>query len=119
MAMEYVNFTNIQKFHEEFMLTQRHLPGSIESSDYAHNISELWKDFGFPKVEIEAVKVRIPKKASIPSEILVKSAKGKQLFQLNPTSQVKIHQKKHNLFFNIIHHICRPSIVLVPLGRGL
>ncbi len=55
LILEEVNYTNIQAFLEDFTAVKNHRVGSDESQNFAKNISDLWKDFGLDRVEINEI----------------------------------------------------------------
>ncbi len=55
LILEEVNYTNIRAFLEDFTAVKNHRVGSDDSQNFAKNISDLWKDFGLDRVEINEI----------------------------------------------------------------
>ena len=76
-ALDELNYTNIRRFYEEFTSSPHHLAGSEEGAAYAQNVSDLWRQFGLQKVEVEAVEVELPEPSGrIPSEVVIRDSEG-------------------------------------------
>ncbi|TRY69059.1 hypothetical protein TCAL_04427 [Tigriopus californicus] len=80
-AIDTISFSSIRDFFEEFTSENDHELGSIESSDYARSISQLWREFGIQKTELDVVKTMIPvanlrDHGHVPCEITIKDVNG-------------------------------------------
>lgn len=83
--LEEVNYNSIKGFLHDFT-TQNHQIGSHESYAFAQNMSNLWRDFGFPKVEVSQVMNKIPRpNAKLTSGISITDPAnaGKLVFSLD------------------------------------
>lgn len=80
--LEEVNYDSIKDFLHEFT-SQSHQIGSQESYAFAQNMSNLWRDFGFPKVEISQVMNKIPRpNAKLRSGISIMDQNGQAVYNL-------------------------------------
>ena len=85
LILEAFNSDNVKSFLEDYTSYSSHQIGSQESHLFAQNISDLWRDFGIPKVEISQVKNKIPQPdVKMPSKItILDPADGKAVFDLD------------------------------------
>jgi len=85
LILEEFNSDSVKSFLEDYTSYSSHQIGSQESHLFAQNISDLWRDFGIPKVEISQVKNKIPQPdVKMPSKItILDPADGKAVFDLD------------------------------------
>lgn len=78
--MDMVNRSSIEEFLKEFTwFTSNfdHSLGSAASEEYAKNISMKVKEFGFTRVEVDAVNERVPKQSrTMATEVVIESPDG-------------------------------------------
>ena len=86
--LEEFNSENVNNFLEDYTSYSSHQIGSQESYLFAKNISDLWRDFGVPTVEISQVKNKITQPdVKIPSKITIIDQDGKPVFVLDITHE--------------------------------
>lgn len=98
-AIDTISFSSIQDFFEEFTEDNDHELGSIESSNYARSISQLWREFGLQKTELDVVKTMIPvanlrDRGHVPCEITIKDVNGTTVWskELDAESMAQVHK---------------------------